>query len=478
MRIRYQLALVVFVVGILGLAALTAYRAAATREILLARMETRAQAFAEVAEVLVAPALRRGDPRSLAGKLELLTRLPSVVGIQVFDQEGKLVASEQRRTTTDPKVSGSVLIPTGTEIVDAASQDVIGRVEVSVSKKYLQKRFQAQIWREVALGIIVTLALAAISWLIGTLMGRRLDSLVDIVNRIESGTPLKLSEGEGDSEVDRLSRAIRALNERLLSETAQRKKLEAFKDDLTNMLVHDMKHPITVLTSLLALLADEDQELVPKEKRDALLHMAKRSVKRENDMIEDLLQVARLSNPEMPLQKKRLSLAAFVAECASMNSLLVEQSQKAWALEIDGDMPACWIYGDAVVLKRLIGNLVLNAIEHSPPRSAITLGVRLSRRDHSKAEIFVRDQGPGVPAQRREAIFQKFRGFAESAKNVGLGLAFCKMAAEKHGARLELLESSEPGTTFALIIPVSAGPASGQEPGTNGLAEPRRAHER
>lgn len=473
MRIRHQLTLAIFLTGVLGEAAVLAYRAVSTREILLARAETRAQAIAEVAEGLVSAALGKGDSRSMTDKLELLAQLPGVIDIRVFDLEGKVVSSAQRQP--DPKanrasVAGQTMVPGSTDIMDFAFQNVIGKVQVRVSKQHLQERFRELRWRETALGAISLVVLAVVSWLIGNLLGRRLESLAKAVNRMESGEPLKLADGEGDSEAEHLSKAVSNLNERLLSETARRKKLEAFKDDLTNMLVHDMKQPLTVLAGILPLFGEEHENGGSKEMA-SMLQMAKRSIKREDAMIEDLLQVARLSNPELPLQKRRLSLTTFVKECANENSLIAEQSQRDWRLEIDGDLPACWIYGDAVLLKRLIGNLVLNAVEHSPPRGTITLGARLSKRDRSKAEIFVSDQGPGVPARRREAIFQKFTTFAESAKNVGLGLAFCKMAAEKHLARLELVDPSGPGAIFALVIPISAEPASGDGPGTSGSAE-------
>lgn len=471
MRIRHQLTLAVFGTGILGMAALIAYRADSTREILTARAETRAQSIAEAVESLVAPAVRRADTQSLKDKLEILSRLTGVIDIQILDQDGTVVSRAQRPAAGRSSVAGLTLVPGSADIMDAESQNVIGRVQVRISKRGLQERFNTLTWREVALAAAALFVLAAVSWLIGGLLGRRLESLVSAVRRMENGQPLKLAEGGGDSEVDRLSEAISTLNERLLSETKKRKELEAFKDDLTNMLVHDMKHPLTVLTALLPLLAEEQDNGDYKIKAASLLQMAKRNIGRENAMIEAMLHVAKLSNPDLPLQKKRHSLTTFIKECASENSLVVEESRREWRLEIDAQMPDCWIYADSALLKRLIGNLVLNAVEHSPPGKPVALGARLCRRDRGKAEIFVRDQGPGVPAQRREAIFQKFTTFAQSAKNVGLGLAFCKMAAEKHSARLEIIDASEPGATFALVIPVSAAPASGDGEGTSGPAE-------
>ena len=261
-------------------------------------------------------------------------------------------------------------------------------------------------------------------------------------------------DGGTDSEIDRLARAINILHERLLAETAERGKLAAFKDDLKNMLVHDMKHPLTVLNDVLAMLGEAGVE-VGLEKKIALLKMGKKSIRRQDVMIENLLQLARLNNTEMPLRKERISLASFMEECARENAVVVQQAQRRWALELDEELGARWIFGDRALLKRLVGNLVLNAVDHTPPETGITLGIRLRGKDRSRAEIFVRDEGAGVPPEKRDMIFSKYASFAESSKNVGLGLAFCRAVAEKHSARLELLESKPPGATVALVIPVS-----------------------
>lgn len=482
MRLRIQLALMIFVIGVVGMVIRGVDRAGATREVLRSRAESRANAIAEVAESLVSRAMQRGDLNSMQGSLDALLRLPGVIDIHVFDREGKIVSRAQSPTAAMPRgpgVSGEAVIPASDDIIDLVFHDALGRVKVRVSKQNLENKLLALHWRDIAFGAASLVALVVLSWLVGRLLGRRLDSMADAVRQLENGTPLKLADGGSDSEADRLSRAINSLQQRLSSEMERRKKLETFKDDLTNMLVHDMKHPVTVLTTLVALLED-DQRVMSEEKRASLLRMAKRNIRRENDMIEDLLQVARLANPEMLLQKKRLALPAFIEECAKENSLIAEQAQREWRVEIDGQMPACWIYADEALIRRVIGNLVLNAVEHSPAGSRVTLGLRLSKRDRAKAEIFVSDQGPGVPANRREAIFLKYRSFAESAKHVGLGLAYCRLAAEKHSARLELLETPGPGATFALVIPISIRQAAlpAQEAAApSGSAEPAQGRE-
>lgn len=473
MRLRMQLALAIFVTGASGMVVRAVDRAAATREVLRSRAESRANAIAEVAESLISPAIQRGDFKSIKGPMDALLRLPGVIDIQVFDQAGNVVFRTQRSTASIPRgpgISGEAMIPASADIVDLVFRDAIGRVKVRVSKQNLENKLLALRGKDIFLGGASLIALVLVSWLAGRLLGRRLDSMADAVGQLENGKPLKLTDDGSDSEADRLSRAINTLQQRLISEAQRREKLETFKDDLTNMLVHDMKHPVTVLATLVALLED-DETAMSEAKRTSLLRLAKRSISRENAMIEDLLQIARLRNPEMQLQKRRLALPRFVEECAKENSMIVEQAQRKWRLEIDGRMPACWFYGDEALIRRVIGNLVLNAIEHSPAGSEVTLGVRLSQRDPFKAEIFVSDQGPGVPADRREAIFLKYRSFTESAKHVGLGLAYCRLAAEKHSARLELLDPLESGATFALVIPISTRQATMGEAAEAGEAE-------
>lgn len=463
MKIRTQLSLTIFAAGSLSILALVANSHLSARDMLYGRMEERADALLETVENLALPYLRGEGVYSLRREIKILSRLSRVEYIKIYDQnrklafDGKQIAEVPHESLNVKKIEFPVK-EFFSAIEDPVSRNQLGWVKVAMTTQGLEENLQNLAWRSIAIGSLSLAGLGVIAWIIGALLGRKLELLTEAVESLEMDKPLNIKEGGTNSEIDRLSRKFSALHARLLEETRLRKKLEAFKKDLTNMLIHDMKQPLTVLKAVLAILAGGDAE--SSEGKEDLFEMADRSIKRQDVMIENLLQLARLKNTEMPMKKEGLSLKSFVEECADESAVIMKQARRRWSMEIGEGVDSRWILGDKILLKRLVGNLVLNAVEHTPEETEIVLGARLCESDRSRAEIFVRDEGSGISREQREIIFRKYGTFAESAKNVGLGLAFCKMVAEKHSARLELLDCGKPGATFALVIPTTAVPAS------------------
>lgn len=459
MRIRFQLALAIFVTGCLGVTALLQDRADFTRQILYGRAEARALAISESVGGLMLPHLKSAELRPLSQGVRAFAALPSVAYIRITDLEGRILFESSRpgRRGARPPASGVVeddQIEVRTPIRDPDSRQAYGSVQLAVGTEGLEDSLRALAWRGAAVGILAILALALVALAIGTLLGRKLELLTDAVERLKNSDARAPGFVNGNSEVDRLASAFSALHRRVLDEEDRLKGLEAFKTELMSMLVHDMKHPVAVLGAAVGALERGDWALASERRKETILGMAKQAIGRENAMIEDLLQLARLNNPEMPLQRRRLALGDFLEGCAAENALVAEQAGRPWRAELEAGVSSRWIYGDKSSLRRLIGNLVLNAVEHTPPGAQITLGARL-RDDGSKVEIFVSDEGSGIPMEKREAIFRAYRGAGESSLNLGVGLAYCRIVAEKHAGRLEVKSALGKGSFFALVLPAS-----------------------
>jgi signal transduction histidine kinase len=113
--------------------------------------------------------------------------------------------------------------------------------------------------------------------------------------------------------------------------------------------------------------------------------------------------------------------------------------------------PAAVVRGDPAMLERIVGNLVDNAVKHSPAGGAISLEIESG----DAVGLSVRDQGPGVPPGDQVQLFDRFfRGEARDrdGNSTGLGLAIAKAAAEAHGGRLEFV-GNDPGAVFRLVLP-------------------------
>jgi signal transduction histidine kinase len=245
----------------------------------------------------------------------------------------------------------------------------------------------------------------------------------------------------------------------LRAERQLRRETEELKSDFFAMAVHDLKQPVTILKAVHQLLAEAAEEAGGALKKSVgrVAYLSLSSVDRLNSMIEDMLSIARLSSPEIPVEKERLVLRDFLKKCAAEYEPAVASASKRWSFDAAGLAGGWWIYADADLLRRLVGNLVLNAVHYTPDGGAVRLGGRL--RKDGRAEIFVSDEGVGIPEGFRTEIFRKFSTLSKSARNVGLGLAFCKIVADRHSALLDVRSEEGKGTEFSLIIPVSAGSA-------------------
>ena len=110
---------------------------------------------------------------------------------------------------------------------------------------------------------------------------------------------------------------------------------------------------------------------------------------------------------------------------------------------------------DAALMRRCLENLVLNAIKFSPRQTVVTIDVALEE----SLRIDVVDEGPGVPEEKRESVFQKFVTVEQrrnAARQTGLGLAFCRMVVEAHGGTITALTRKGNGSIFRILLPSGA----------------------
>jgi two-component system, sensor histidine kinase and response regulator len=223
--------------------------------------------------------------------------------------------------------------------------------------------------------------------------------------------------------------------------------LEKLRDDLVHMVVHDMRSPLMVLMGHLELMQADVARLGAQSSED--LHSALRGARALNRMTNDLLDVSRLEEGKFPLSKARHDLVELLERIAGSVGVLdrarsiVVTASGAVAAECDGD-----------VLGRVLLNLLSNAIKHTPAGCRIEASISVS---DDRVRVEVADEGPGVPAEARAAIFQKFGApkarVEQKYHSAGLGLAFCKLAVEAHGGSIGITPRNPRGSVFWFEIP-------------------------
>lgn len=217
--------------------------------------------------------------------------------------------------------------------------------------------------------------------------------------------------------------------------------------DRQRKFVADASHELrTPLTSILANLELLETELAGEQREMA--ESALRSSRRMRRLVGDLLLLARAdAGRESPLVP--IDLAAVAREAAAEAGALSDDHPLAL------DMQPVVVNGAADDLHRLAGNLIENALLHTPAGTPVTVSVR---REGGSAVLEVADRGPGVPADLRGRLFERFaRGGGDRAPSggSGLGLAIVKAVADAHGGRVHLAEPDGGGARFVVTLPAA-----------------------
>lgn len=244
------------------------------------------------------------------------------------------------------------------------------------------------------------------------------------------------------------------LFEQLQENYERLKELEGHRDDLTHMIIHDLRTPLTSVSA-----AIQTMELVGEVNPDQheIIEIAITGANELLATINSLLDVEKLESGAMDLDYVLLSLPIVIASAVAQVAPLAEAKGLNFVQEVSIDLP--WLRADENKLQRVLVNLFGNAIKFTPSGGTVTLHARMSE-ENQWVEFAVEDTGEGIPAEEFERVFEKF-GQVDAAQNghtlgTGLGLTFCKLAVEAHGGHIELKSTPGVGSTFSFTIPLES----------------------
>jgi len=252
---------------------------------------------------------------------------------------------------------------------------------------------------------------------------------------------LKLKELNDDRE--RAEEALQKSNERL-------REIEALRDSLVHMIVHDLRNPLTAIAGFAYLLGSSESENLTEDGRD-FVERIKASTEVLIEMCSSMLDVSRMESGRMQLNLTSSDLGAIANEVVSRMDVLKGESQITLALP---GQPVL-VRGDAQLLSRVLQNLVGNALKFVPVTSGkVYIGLE---QEKGRVRCTVRDNGPGIPTEHQGKVFDKFwqdearkQGYKYSS---GLGLTFCKMVVEAHDGKIGVESGVGEGSVFWFELP-------------------------
>ncbi|MGA0609138.1 two-component system sensor histidine kinase KdpD [Caldimonas sp. KR1-144] len=239
-------------------------------------------------------------------------------------------------------------------------------------------------------------------------------------------------------------------------EVAQRTTLqmegERLRNSLLSALSHDLRTPLTSIVGLAETLQAGDAALAPAQREMAQGLVA--AGRQMQTLVHNLLDMARLQGGALRLKRDWVAIEEVID--SAIRSLGSALEGRPLRLALPADLPLVQL--DAVLVERVIANLLENASKYTPPGSEIEVAAQLE--SPQRLVVSVRDRGPGVPPGREAAIFEAFtRGASESSTpGVGLGLAIARTIVEAHGGGIEAQQRAGGGAEFRFWLPLGEAP--------------------
>ncbi len=426
--------------------------------------ENMARSEQEAVKVLIQKDVESGHWGQVKKYLGDMIRQTGIASISILDNQGKylLKRSDEIGWLNRVPHPGLSLSKCSDGFYDMESSFQLprghwGKLQVSFHADSVEnslRRVQAQ---AIASGVMAFLAIVLSAWLMGTWLGFRLERLVPRIESLakdpENFKPIKL-DGKLKDEAWRLTEAFNSLGSSLKKEIRRRRELETEKAELAAMLVHDLKSPITVIRAGITFVHEEVSEKLPRqdwiilEKTFKLIHS---SMERLHRMVEDVLQLAKMEEKSYIQDAVFVDLGAMIISAQRDFDLVAKSRGQTISVDpILKTYPS--VLGDPVLLRRVLDNLIYNAIEHTPQGGAIQLSIS---KNHEGIRVNVVDSGPGVPKEARKDIFKKF--FQKDVKrhigNVGLGLALCEKVISRHRGIIDIEDAKPHGACFYFVLP-------------------------
>ncbi len=234
-----------------------------------------------------------------------------------------------------------------------------------------------------------------------------------------------------------------------MHDITERKELDALRDDLTSMIYHDLRSPLGNIVSSLGLLGSLMGEDDPA---GSILNVATHSTDRIQRLLDSLLDINRLESGQSIAEQSEVRAEDLIKAAANDVAPSAKGRRQTIEINVAGPLPHIWV--DSDMIRRVLINLLENAIKYSKADTKIQVG---AKKASAAVQFWVQDQGPGVPASDQKRIFEKFariKAGGHRPTGLGIGLAFCRTAIQAHGGIIWIESEEGKGSRFVFTLPV------------------------
>jgi signal transduction histidine kinase len=451
LSLSQRFVVIIFSTGLLLVIAMVGYQTYTARHALLERTEASSAVIVDALESLVRAHIHKNDLPLLRLELEDIVRHNRMVYVDVFDTAGQPLIQVYNPEHPRGNFKNPHIFSVTDNVLDL-SQTIgtagpsLGHIEVGFWIGALASDIQAIAVNGLWIGLILCVVLTVISWALGRWLSRRLRRFsMELSARMPHD--FRHLEFRGGDELGALIQSFNNLQDRLKDAQERRDRAESERQDMTHMLVHDLKGPLGGFAGGLDLLKDSVKAAGDPAQMQTL-ELMEQATSRLLRMTNSILQLSRLEDPTLKIRQVPVDLVSLIHNRIQEARLTAEEL----GIELRVLIPTekVRVRGDAELIGRVIDNLIYNALEHTPHGGRAQIKVHPDS-DFVRVEIW--DSGPGIPPEERASIFEKFRKGFRVSRGVGLGLAFCKLAVERHGGTIGIEDAPEGGPIFYFTLP-------------------------
>jgi len=233
--------------------------------------------------------------------------------------------------------------------------------------------------------------------------------------------------------------------------------LQRLREDMIDMLVHDLRSPLSLVMASLSMLTDEAEES-DADRSAQLVGIAQRSSERMLSLIDELLDISRLERGQLPLSLESSSVVSLLEEVSMRYLTAASVNNITLRTEVEDDLPAVFV--DRSLMGRVLSNLVDNALKFTPDGGEVAMRAESGGEARpGQVVVSVVDTGPGIPLQSRGMLFEKFQqvpSIRGRRRGTGLGLPFCMLVVEAHGGHIWAESEVGTGSSFCFSLPVDS----------------------
>lgn len=340
----------------------------------------------------------------------------------------------------------STRLPDGTRVRLVSRVHALDGRPLLIRLGHSEEPLYARLRELVLASLLVLPAILAISGLAGYGLARRaLNPIEEMARRAREITPenlhARLPNDDRDDELGSLARVFNGTLDRLEHAFEQ---LRRFTSDAS----HELRTPLAMIRSVGEVGLQKDGSRT--EYRDIVGSMLE-EVNRLTSLVDNLLTISRADSGHIQLHRTVGPVMVLAREAAALLEVLAEEKGLQMVIEGDG---SAQVAADPLFLRQALVNVIHNAIKFSPPAAPIVVRV-VTEPDRVRIEIA--DQGPGIPVDDRQRVFDRFyrvdAARSRASGGAGLGLAIAKWAVEAHGGSIRVVDTPKPGSLFQITLP-------------------------